>query len=378
MDKIALFKPKFRVEETLAEIKQCLELGWTGIGYKTDQFEQLWCDYTGLQNCHFLNSATAGLHLAVNIFKNELGWNEGDEVITPSITFVSTNHSILYESLVPVFSDIDESLCLDPNELMKKISKRTRAVIYVGIGGNAANFKEIVQICKQRGLILILDAAHMSGTKWVNSGDHIGREADCTVFSYQAVKNCPTSDAGAVCFRDKKFDFQARQKSWLGISSNTYDRAKKGGYKWDYEVNDLGYKYNGNSIAAAMAIVSLKYLDEDNARRRQIADLYDSAFRDNGLISPIAHDRKITSSRHLYQILVDRRNDFIKHMEDRGISCGMHYKPNNEFELYREFDGESLSMTRALSRKIVSLPMHLYLTDDEVKYIVDCANDFLP
>ena len=119
MKKIPLFKPKFRVDEVLSEIKECLDIGWTGIGYKTDQFEKLWCEYTQFKNCHFLNSATAGLHLAIRIFKDECNWSDGDEVIAPALTFVSTNHAILYESLTPVFSDIDSSLCLDPVKLQE-------------------------------------------------------------------------------------------------------------------------------------------------------------------------------------------------------------------------------------------------------------------
>ena len=143
MNNIALFKPFFRKQEILEEVSQCLDIGWTGIGYKTDEFEEKWCDYTKLKNCHFLNSATAGLHLAVKIYKDHFNWSNGDEIITSPMTFVSTNHAILYESLVPIFSDIDKSLCLDPVKLEQSISSKTKAVIYVGIGGNAKNFTQI-------------------------------------------------------------------------------------------------------------------------------------------------------------------------------------------------------------------------------------------
>lgn len=113
MDAIQLFQPTFRVEECLAQIRECLEVGWTGIGFKTNEFESAWKDYTGLPHAHFLNSATSGLHLALQLLKDKYGWEDGDEVITTPLTFVSTNHAILYSNLRPIFADVDEFLCLD-------------------------------------------------------------------------------------------------------------------------------------------------------------------------------------------------------------------------------------------------------------------------
>jgi dTDP-4-amino-4,6-dideoxygalactose transaminase len=121
---IQVLKPYFRVDEVLEAIRPCLEIGWTGIGYKTVSLEKKWSEYTGFQNSHFVNSATAGLHLAIRLFKQKWNWQDGDEIITPSLTFVSTNHAILYEGLTPCFCDVDESLCLDPAEVMKAINKK--------------------------------------------------------------------------------------------------------------------------------------------------------------------------------------------------------------------------------------------------------------
>src|SRR5690606_10943953 len=111
---IQLFTPKYKVDECLAAIKECLEIGWTGLGFKTVEIEEKWKEYTGLNNAHFLNSATAGLHLAIEILKEENGWNDDNEIITTPITFISSNHAILYNRLKPVFADIDEYGCLDP------------------------------------------------------------------------------------------------------------------------------------------------------------------------------------------------------------------------------------------------------------------------
>jgi dTDP-4-amino-4,6-dideoxygalactose transaminase len=145
MKPIQLFVPTFRVDECLDQVRECLEKGWTGLGFKTNEFETAWKAYTGLPHAHFLNSATSGLHLAVRLLKERHGWQDGDEVISTPLTFVSSNHAILYERLKPVFADVDEFLCLDPQSIAARITPRTRAVIFVGLGGNTGQLPAVVQ-----------------------------------------------------------------------------------------------------------------------------------------------------------------------------------------------------------------------------------------
>ena len=130
-------------------------------GFKTIEFEEAWKKYTKLPHAHFLQSNTVGLHLALNIFKTQEGWEDGDEVITTPLTFVSSNHVILYEKLQPVFADVDETLCLCPNSVEEKITNKTKAIMYVGMGGNAGNLKQIMDICKQYNLKLDLSSFKM-------------------------------------------------------------------------------------------------------------------------------------------------------------------------------------------------------------------------
>ncbi len=369
MSSIQVFKPFYRTEEVLSEIRQCLEKSWTGIGYKTIEFEESWKEYSGFKYCHFLNSATSGLHLAFKIFKDAYGWKDDDQVITTSLTFVSTNHAILYEKLCPVFADVDSSLCLDPKSVERMITEKTKAVIYVGIGGNAANYDQIKQICERYNLILILDAAHMSGTRSRITGEHIGLDSDCTVFSYQAVKNCPISDAGSICFKDESFDKAARSLSWLGIDKSTYSRFSDQSYKWRYNVENLGYKYHGNSIMAAIGLVSLKYLEADNARRREIAAMYSDSLSNFKGIEVISHDPNIVSSRHLFQIAVENRDSLIENLTTNSIYCGVHYIDNTSYPLYKHFNSD-LNVSKYYSDRLLSLPLHLHLSDSDVKKIV--------
>lgn len=219
---IQLFKPIFRVEECLTEIRECLEKNWTGLGFKTVQLEEKWKEYTKLNNAHFLNSATAGLHLAVKILKENNGWSNDDEIISTPITFVSTNHAVLYEGMKVVFGDVDEYLCLNPQDVKKKITSKTKAVIFVGLGGNTGQYEKIVKICRDNNLALIVDAAHMAGTRL--NGEIPGKEADVVVYSFQAVKNLPTGDSGMICFKENKYDEICRKMTWLGISKDTFSR----------------------------------------------------------------------------------------------------------------------------------------------------------
>jgi len=374
MKNVNLFVPSFKKEEILEHISDCLDKGWTGLGFKTNEIEELWKKHTGFQRAHFLNSSTSGLHLAVKILKDANKWKEGDEIITTPLTFVSTNHAILYERMKPVFADVDEYLCLDPKSVESRITKKTRAVMFVGIGGNVGQYNKIVELCKKHKLKLILDAAHMSGTKVIGDNKelrHVGHEADVTVFSFQAVKNLATADSGMICFKNEDYDALVRKLSWLGIDKDTYQRTNdKGSYKWEYDLVDAGFKYHGNSIIASMAIIGLKYLEEDNARRRQICSMYEKAFEKTGVKSIKMSPDTAVPSRHLYQISVPNRNKIMEYLNTQGVYPGVHYRDNTHYKIY-EYAHGTCPVSHEISENIISLPLHLRLTDEDVKYVIE-------
>ena len=369
MKNINLFVPKFRTEEVIKNITECLEKGWTGLGYKTIEFEESWKKYTGLPNAHFLNSNTSGLHLAFKILKDTNKWSDNDEIITSPLTFVSSNHAIMYENLKPIFADVDEYLCLNPESVKQKITKKTKAVLFIGIGGNAGQLDKIVEICKEHNLKLILDAAHMAGTFVGDENKHCGFEADVTVFSFQAVKNLPTADSGMICFKNDDYDSLARKLSWLGIDKDTYQRTNdKGSYKWEYDLIDVGYKYHGNSIMASMGLVGLKYLDKDNDYRRYICDLYEEGFRGSNIKTIKTSNYTKKSSRHLFQIVVPNRDKIMEYLNLQGIYPGVHYRDNTVYKMYRYGD---CPVTSKVSKEIISLPLHLNLTEEDINYTID-------
>ena len=373
--KIQLFVPTFRTQECLEQIRECLDKGWTGLGFKTDQMEEAWKKYTGLPHAHYLNSATVGLDLAVNILKEQNGWDDGDEIISTPMTFISTNHAVLYNNMKVVFADVDEYLCLDPKSVEERISEKTKAVIFVGLGGNTGRYAEVAKICKAHGLKLILDAAHMAGTRYTD-GRLPGTDADVIVYSFQAVKNCPTGDSGMICFKDAENDEIVRKKSWLGINKDTFARSAGGGaYKWKYDVEYLGHKDHGNSIMASIGLVSLKYLDKDNAYRRTVASWYDTAFADCGNVRVVPCAPDCESSRHLYQILVDNRDELLLALNDVGVFPGVHYRDNTEYKMYAYAKGTCPHSLYA-SEHTLSLPMHMRLTRDDVMYVAEMVKKY--
>lgn len=370
---IHLFVPKFRVEECLSEIEVTLRKGWTGLGFKTLEFEDAWKAFTGLPQAHFVNSATAALQIALDVAKETYGWLDGDEVVTTPLTFVSTNHVILHSRMAPVFADVDQYLCMDPNSLLERIGPRTRAVVFVGLGGNTGQLAEVARICKERGLLLVLDAAHMAGS--LLDGSEPGALADVACYSFQAVKNLPTADSGMVCFRDPMLDKVARKYSWLGINKDTYARTNTGTYAWMYDVEYVGHKYNGNSVMAALGLVALRFLADDNQRRRQIATMYDELLEPLNAVRPVPVAPNCTSSRHLYQVVVEDRTHAIQTLQDHAIFPGVHYRDNTDYVMYAYAKG-TCPNAQAYSSRLLSLPMHLHLKDQDVERVTKALKEY--
>lgn len=372
---IQVLKPKFHVDECLASIKECLEKGWTGMGFKTVEFEEAWKKYTGHKHAYYLNSNTVGLHLAVKILKMQNGWQDGDEIISTPITFVSTNLAILYENLKPVFADVDEYLCMDPEDMEQKITNKTKAVIFVGYGGRVGQLDKVIEICKKHNLKLILDAAHMSGTKVNGVCPGTWDGVDVTVYSFQAVKNLATADSGMICWADDKAAEINKMLAWCGINKDTYARSNKGTYAWRYDVDYVGYKYNGNAIMASIALTQLNYLDEENERRREIIKMYNEGFKCNPKIKIIPAPHADECSFHLYELIVPDRETLLNKLSAEGINCGVHYRDNTEYSIFAFGEGQA-PKAREISQHLITMPLHLWLTDDDVKLIIKVVNKY--
>lgn len=312
----------------------------------------------------------------MKILKMQNGWNDGDEIISTPITFVSTNLAIVYENLKPVFADVDEYLCIDPDDVERKITNKTKAVVFVGYGGRVGQLDRIIEICKKHNLKLILDAAHMAGTKVNGVCPGTWDGIDVTVYSFQAVKNLATGDSGCICWKDDSAAGLTRKLAWCGINKDTYARSNKGTYAWKYDVDYIGYKYNGNAIMAAIALTQLKYLDTDNKRRREIVAMYNEGFKNNSKIKIVPAPYENECSYHLYELIVPDREMLLNKLAGEGFNCGVHYRDNTEYKIFAFGEGEA-PKARDISQHLITMPLHMWLTDEDVKLIIEKVNLFV-
>jgi perosamine synthetase len=365
--RIALFRPVV-CEEAVQGAAAVLRSGWLGLGPRTVEFERAFAAYVGAPYCVGLNSATSALHLAVKL----LDLPEGSEIITTPVTFVSTNHAILYERHRPVFADVEPTTGnLDVASIRRKITERTRAIMVVHVGGYPCDLDEVYALAQKHNLPVIEDCAHAAGASYKGRriGSH-GGQRDVQCYSFHAVKNLPMGDGGAVVTRNEASDARLRRLRWLGIDADTYSRTGRLAYKWEYDVPEVGYKYHMNDIQAAIGIAQLARLDQDNSRRRAIAERYHRELAGVAGVQVPQYRADRQSSYHLALILAERRNALADKLRAEGIDTGVHYRRNDEFPMYEKQDLPKLPGVAWYVERAMSLPLHLQLTDDQVGTVI--------
>jgi len=369
---IPVFKPCYDHQE-LEALREPFESGWIGLGPKTKEFEERFAAFLGVPYAVGVNSATAALHLALKV-----AGVEGAEVITTPMTFVSTNHAILYCNGIPVFADIEpDTLNIDPVDVERKVSSRTKAIVVVHYGGHACDMDRILAIARKHGLKVIEDAAHACGGQY--RGQMLGTLGDFGCFSFHAVKNLATGDGGMITTRDPEADARLRRLRWLGITKGTWDRVEGKGYSWEYNVEELGFKCHMNDITAAIGLVQLAKLERTNARRRYLAERYSRLLADVDWIETPVEKEYARSAWHNYVIKVADpmdRDPLMEFLKERGISTGMHYIPNHLYQLYRPYVKERLPVAETVWKRLITLPLFPDLTDEEQDYIVASVTSY--
>jgi perosamine synthetase len=381
---IQVFKPSMGQEE-LDALAEIFKTGWIGLGPKTVEFETRFAEYVGAKYAIAVNSATAALHLACLAL--ELG--PDDEVLVPTMTFVSTAHAPMYCGATTVFVDIDpDTLIIDLRDLEKKISPKTKAIIPVHYGGHACPMEEIWDIAKHHNLFVIEDAAHACGSEY--KGIKIGGlpHSDFTCFSFQAVKNLPVGDGGMITTNRVEMVHILKKLRWCGIDKSTWDRTEEiiieqqsnirrfAKYGWYYEVHELGYKNHMNDIAAVIGLEQLKKLETHNQRRRQIVTKYNDAFRGIPWIENIPEREYSRSSCHNYVIKTPYRDLLNIYLKDRAIATGVHYMPIHLQPYYRKLFKTTLPVAEHVWTQLLTLPLYPDMTDDDVDYIIDSIKSF--
>lgn len=365
---IDVFRPDIGDRE-IAAVTEVLRSGWLGAGPRTAEFERRFAAFCHARYAVGVSSATAALDLSLRL----LGIGEGAEVIVPTTTFVSTGHCVAYNRAVPVFADVEPStLNLDPKDVERRLTPRTRAVIAVHYAGRPADLDGLRQVVGD--LPIIEDCAHAAGARY--KGRPVGGLGAIGCFSFQAVKNIAMGDGGALVLHDRKRCERARRLRWLGIDRSTWERAGLDEASWwRYDVSEIGLKCQMNDIAASLGLVQLERLPETNGRRRRIVERYRAGLADLPVELPPEDEAAFQSSWHIFHIKTDRRDPLSAFLQERGIATGVHYTPIHTYRCYGE--QPRLPVAEALQERILTLPLHPRLGDDQVDYVIDSVRTFL-
>lgn len=357
--KIKLFDPIIDKTEERT-VKRVLKSKFWASGAGTGnvgKFENEFNDYIGSDECIAVNNGTSALHLALS-----LSDISGKEVILPSLSFVSTAHAVIYNGGKPVFADVDQdTLCIDPEQVKKSITSKTKVILPVHFAGMASNLGRLSKICKNNKIDLIEDAAHAAGTKYNN--DKIGSHGFAVCFSFHPVKNLGMPTGGAVTLNGRSSNALRKildSRRWCGISNRK---------DWDYDITRLGWNFYMNEFSAAIGLDQLKKLDKLNQKRRQIARRYHAELQLNNKM-PWNKD----CSYHFYWILVKNRNQFMKKLKKEGIETGVHYKPIHQMTFYSS--KTKLPKTEKIGEQIVSIPTHPNLSDSDVDRVIATINKY--
>jgi dTDP-4-amino-4,6-dideoxygalactose transaminase len=364
-------------EEEIAEVVDSLRSGWITTGPKAQQFEEDFARYVGAQYAVGLSSATAGLHLSLKA----LDIGPGDEVITTPMTFAATVNMIVANGATPVFADIDpETLQIDPDEMERKITEKTRALLPVHFAGQPVDLDRIHRMAENHGLFVIEDAAHAVGTEY--KGKRIGALSDLSVFSFHPIKNITTGEGGMVTTNNEKLAEKIRILKFHGISKDAWKRYDAKGTP-HYDVFDVGYKYNLMDLQAALGIHQLKRVDEFNRRRQEMAERYHEAFASLEEIElPHAVTWPHHHAWHLYVIFVrpERlnldRDGFMAALKDLKIGTGIHFIAVHLHRYYQEhfpYRRGDLPHAESISDRILSLPLFPGMTERDQEDVIEAV-----
>ncbi|MDI9222806.1 UDP-4-amino-4-deoxy-L-arabinose aminotransferase [Pantoea sp. EA-12] len=357
-------------EEELAAVKEVFESGWITTGPKNAALEQAFCQLTGNQHAIAVSSATAGMHvtlLALNI-------QPGDEVITPSLTWVSTINIITLLGATPVMIDIDrDTLMVTPEQIEAAITPRTRAIIPVHYAGAPADIDAIRALGDQHGIAVIEDAAHAAGCYY--KGHHVGNQGTA-IFSFHAIKNMTCAEGGLIVTDDAELADRMRSLKFHGLGVDAYDRHTHG-RKPQAEVIMPGFKYNLPDISAAIAMVQLNKLTAINARRAEIVQRYLTELADTPFL-PLAQPAwPHQHAWHLFIIRVDEaecgisRDALMETLKAQDIGTGLHFRAAHTHKYYRErYPQLSLPNTEWNSDRICSIPLFPDMRDEDITRVI--------
>lgn len=366
--KIPLFNLNFDEREAQAAY-ETIKSGWISTGPKNAELEQMFIDMWGVKYAVSMSNCTSSLHTACMV----CGFGSGDEVICPSLTFAASCNCIRYVGATPVFADIvgPDHINIDPADIERKITSKTKGIIVVHMAGFPCNMDEIITIASKHNLKVIEDACHGPLSEY--KGKKLGTIGDCACFSFFSNKNISTGEGGMFITNNEKMAQKARLIRSHGMSTMSYQRAS--GHATEYDITCLGYNFRMDDIRAAIAIEQLKKLPGDLDMRRKVRKQYvDRLSKIEGVVVPFADNTEFVSNYIMPVVLLNSareyRNKVREYMHAVGIQTSVHYPAAHKFSTYKE-SGAILPQTEYVADNEITLPMYAALSSEQIDFICD-------
>lgn len=353
----------------ISAVTEVLRSDWLTTGPKVEEFERAVAEFVGARNAISFSSGTAALHGATFA----AGLTTGDEAITTPLTFCATANSVLYQGATPLFADVDEqTLTIDPFDVERKITARTKALIPVDFAGHPAQLDSLLELAARHNLIVIEDGAHALGATY--HGRKVGSIAHMTMFSLHPVKHLTTGEGGVITTNDDQLAARLRMFRSHGIASDARTRHTQG--QWFYEMTELGFNYRMTDIASALGLSQMPRLAENLARRRRIAARYAVELADVPALRLPVVASDVEPAWHLYPVRVGAsidRGDVFRALRAEGLGVNVHYIPVHLHPYYRQrfgYTGGECPHAEQAYEQLISLPMFHGMTDQDVDDVV--------
>lgn len=366
MEPIPVFAPHMDAG-TLQHLGQAFDVGWLGMGAFTKEFEDRIGEFLGLQGRYVAttNTGTSALHIALRV----AGIGRGDEVITPSFNYVADHQAIRMAGADVVMCDIrEDNLGIDCDKAELLITARTKAIIPLHFAGIPCDQAGVYRLARKYGLRVIEDAMHAFGT--AIDGRKIGSYGDITCFSFDPVKIITSVDGGCVVTGSEDDLERLRRMRFLGVDKETAERYKNR-RAWDYDVVSEGYRYHLTNIMASVGISQIKRIDEFIESRRRVCQLYNQAFGAiEGLKVPATDFSAISPFIYSLRVLHGRRGQLIQHLQQHGISAGVHFIPVHRHAYFSDARRGDMSVTEQVAAEVMTVPLHSNMKPEFVRRIV--------
>ncbi|MBN2323004.1 MAG: DegT/DnrJ/EryC1/StrS family aminotransferase [Spirochaetes bacterium] len=348
--------------ESVRLVSEVLRSTWISEGETVRRFETALEKTLGLSNAVAVNSGTSALHLSLAV----AGVGPEDEVIIPAQTFIATGYAVLMQGAVPVFADIKyETGNIDPDSIAEKISEKTKAVIPVHWGGYPCDMKEIGEIAAAHGVTVIEDAAHALGAAY--NGRPVGTISEFTAFSFQAIKHLTTGDGGAVCCKRDGDYSELKKRRWFNIDRE-HDKTGFLGER-EYDSGKIGFKYHMNNVAAAIGLGNLTSFEARLRKRRGIDTVYRRMLSSVPGLELLKREDDRESACWLFGVLVEKRDDFINKLRAAGVPVSVVHKRIDKNSIFGGMREDLVQQAR-LDEKIIHLPLHEGLSEEDVEKVV--------